>query len=554
MPEPLVSPPRHARRLENLSARLVSFVFLSTALTAAAVGWLAVESTRASLVRSLEQSLPVILVHAATGVERVLAAAQADLERAAAAWPARCPFGAACPADPVALGRELERQRRAGSLEGLALLDASGRWLAVSSGVPGRPGARIEAAAPGAHGAAVVPAAGRDELDVVVVQPLPDGRRLLGWPERRALAAELASQPLRPQAALFLVDARGRVVGRAASSPGRERIPEAALDARGAVADYRLADGQRSLAASRALAGGLRLVIEEPWRGVFAPVSQLVAQLFAVDLAILLAAGLLAHRIARTLARPIRALSEGVQRICAGERAVQIPEPAGSDEIALLTRTMNHMIRRLGESREEIEAANRELKRRNEELQGANEVLEQLSITDGLTKLHNHRFFQDFLTREIKRVRRTGEALSMLLVDIDDFKRLNDRLGHAAGDELLKAIARSLNAAIRESDFLARYGGEEFVVLAANTDLSGAIHLAEKVRTEVAESSFIVDETMQVLKVTVSVGVAQYRGDRKDFFQAADRALYRAKAEGRNCVVAEDPEPRAEDAGRSPSA
>jgi diguanylate cyclase (GGDEF)-like protein len=169
-------------------------------------------------------------------------------------------------------------------------------------------------------------------------------------------------------------------------------------------------------------------------------------------------------------------------------------------------------------------------------------VLEQLSITDGLTKLHNHRFFQDFLTREIKRVRRTGEPCSMLLVDLDDFKRLNDRLGHAAGDELLKGIARSLNAAIRESDFLARYGGEEFVILAANTDLHGGLHLAEKVRTEVAESSFIVDESMQVLKVTVSVGVAQYRGDRKAFFQAADRALYRAKAEGKNCVVAEEPE------------
>ncbi len=136
-------------------------------------------------------------------------------------------------------------------------------------------------------------------------------------------------------------------------------------------------------------------------------------------------------------------------------------------------------------------------------------------------------------------MRRTGEPLSMLLIDIDDFKSLNDRLGHAAGDELLKGIARTLNGSVRESDFLARYGGEEFVVVTANTNLPGAVHLAEKVRTEVAESSFVVDESMQVFKITVSIGVAEYQGNRKAFFRAADRALYRAKAEGKNCVVAD---------------
>jgi diguanylate cyclase (GGDEF)-like protein len=193
-------------------------------------------------------------------------------------------------------------------------------------------------------------------------------------------------------------------------------------------------------------------------------------------------------------------------------------------------------------NRKEIEEANRRLKRQNQELQGANEVLEQLSITDGLTKLHNHRFFQDYLTREIKRVRRSAEPLAMLLLDLDDFKRLNDRLGHAAGDQLLKAIARTLNDSVRESDFLARYGGEEFVVLAPGTDLAGGVHLAEKIRAAVAESSFIVDESMRIVKVTVSIGVAQYQGDRKTFFANADRALYQAKAAGKDCVVADAPE------------
>jgi diguanylate cyclase (GGDEF)-like protein len=196
------------------------------------------------------------------------------------------------------------------------------------------------------------------------------------------------------------------------------------------------------------------------------------------------------------------------------------------------------MTRRLRTHRAEIEQAHQQLVSQNDQLMRANEVLEQLSITDGLTKLHNHRFFQDHLTREIKRVSRTGESLSMLMCDIDDFKRLNDRLGHAAGDELLQGIARILEESIRESDFLARYGGEEFVVLTAGVDLSAAVLIAEKVRDAIAQASFLLDRSNQLTKVTISIGVASYEGNRRGFFQAADQALYRAKAAGKNCVRA----------------
>jgi diguanylate cyclase (GGDEF)-like protein len=125
----------------------------------------------------------------------------------------------------------------------------------------------------------------------------------------------------------------------------------------------------------------------------------------------------------------------------------------------------------------------------------------------------------------------------MLLIDIDDFKQLNDRFGHAAGDELLTRMAPILNAAVRETDLVARYGGEEFVILALNTDAEGAYALGEKVRTALAESSFILDDSLRPLRVTVSIGVAQFRGNRKRFFQKTDEALYRAKAEGKNCTV-----------------
>jgi diguanylate cyclase len=357
------------------------------------------------------------------------------------------------------------------------------------------------------------------------------------------LASELASEALASEAEILLVDAAGRIVGHPAGARRLgPRINASALAHPRTVTEYRSQSGLTMLGSSLPLAPGLHLVVEAPRKAVYAPVSELLTRVVVIDAAIVLILALLAHQIAGAIAQPIRALSEGARRIAEGDLEIRIDDGAASDEIGLLTRTFNDMIQRLRDTQRNAEAATNALQRRNEELQGANEVLEQLSITDGLTKLHNHRFFQDHLTREIKRVRRTGEPVSMLLIDIDDFKRLNDRLGHAAGDELLKGIARSLNASVRESDFLARYGGEEFVVVAANTHLSGALHLAEKVRTDVAESSFVVDESMQVFKITVSIGVAEYCGDRKAFFQCADRALYRAKAEGKNCVVADQQE------------
>jgi diguanylate cyclase (GGDEF)-like protein len=220
-----------------------------------------------------------------------------------------------------------------------------------------------------------------------------------------------------------------------------------------------------------------------------------------------------------------------------GHSELELPMVSSRDEIGMLTRTFNDMIQQQRAQREEIEETNRSLKDRNHRLQQMNEVLNQLSITDGLTKLHNHRFFQDQLTREIRRVERSGEPLSMLLIDIDDFKRLNDRQGHSAGDEILKRIADIMNSTLRGSDLCARYGGEEFVILAPGTDTQGAYLLAEKVRTAIAEQSFIVDDSLRPTRVTVSAGVAAFKGNRKLFFDKADQALYRAKADGKDCVV-----------------
>jgi diguanylate cyclase (GGDEF)-like protein len=243
-----------------------------------------------------------------------------------------------------------------------------------------------------------------------------------------------------------------------------------------------------------------------------------------------------------------------------------LPEPApigalGTDGIAALlatavslalgawllrpaARAFDELSRRLGESRRELEEqraaiqeANRRLLAQNEALRRANEVLSQLSVTDGLTRLHNHRHFQDQFVREAKRAERTGQPLALALVDIDDFKRLNDQLGHAAGDAVLQGVARLMAEELRDSDFLSRYGGEEFALLAPQTDLAGATALAEKLRTNISEARLPVVGPQGRVVVTVSVGVALYDGSTAATFEAADRALYQAKASGKDCVV-----------------
>jgi diguanylate cyclase (GGDEF)-like protein len=168
--------------------------------------------------------------------------------------------------------------------------------------------------------------------------------------------------------------------------------------------------------------------------------------------------------------------------------------------------------------------------------------LEHLSHHDSLTGLLNRRAIEYLLDREIQRLQRFGEGFSVLIVDIDHFKRINDRLGHAAGDVVLCAVAKALQAQAREVDRVARFGGEEFCVILPHTLHEGALQAAERLRDAIRALS--IDWQDEVISVTVSTGVATAHTTDDaldDLLQRADEALYRAKEEGRNRVVAARP-------------
>ncbi|MFT3858249.1 MAG: GGDEF domain-containing protein [Aquabacterium sp.] len=165
-------------------------------------------------------------------------------------------------------------------------------------------------------------------------------------------------------------------------------------------------------------------------------------------------------------------------------------------------------------------------------------MLETLVRTDGLTGLYNRREFQSRLDREAHRQARTGRPLSVVLFDVDHFKRVNDAFGHPVGDEVLSRIGLILRTSTRENvDTAARYGGEEFVLLLPETDLSGAQQVAEKISAKLRAEVFTVGA--HSFRVTQSAGVAEVvGGDTQWALRVADRNLYEAKEAGRDRVVA----------------
>jgi diguanylate cyclase (GGDEF)-like protein len=167
------------------------------------------------------------------------------------------------------------------------------------------------------------------------------------------------------------------------------------------------------------------------------------------------------------------------------------------------------------------------------------EEIYRLTIIDALTDIHNKRYLTDFLDRELARSARYGRPLAVVLFDIDEFKKINDELGHLGGDFTLRELAACVKGGVRKEELFARYGGEEFAVVLPETTQEGAFTVAERIRRLVAERAFRFEG--KSYRVTVSLGVATTTGDEAltplELVRRADEKLYQAKREGRNRVA-----------------
>lgn len=237
----------------------------------------------------------------------------------------------------------------------------------------------------------------------------------------------------------------------------------------------------------------------------------------------------------RLVVAPLRGLQHAVRKMGEGKLATRAPI-SGSRELVELAEVVNGMAQKLAFERDNLEAA---VKERTAELSQANARLEKMAVTDGLTGLFNHRRFQEALAAEMLRSLRSGRPMSVLMWDVDLFKKVNDSMGHPRGDELLRRLAQVLQSATRQTDLLARYGGEEFAVLLPETSKTEALAVAERMRLAVEEQlNFETPKWGQ--RVTVSGGVATWPEDGKtaeEVLIASDQALYVAKRQGRNRVI-----------------
>ena len=244
-------------------------------------------------------------------------------------------------------------------------------------------------------------------------------------------------------------------------------------------------------------------------------VSFLVAVVLGVGLGIALVSGVL---LARSVLRPLRRLEQGADRIGEGDLAYRVPL-APKDELGRLAQTFNAMAEKL----EKIQAA-----------------LEDQAVRDSLTGLYNRREFYRRIQEELERARRYRRSFALLMLDIDDFKAINDTYGHPAGDEVLRAVASMIDVEIRPGDSAARYGGDEIAIILPETSASGAMALAERLREFVSSLAVCMSAPpRRVLRLTVSIGVAVFPEDARSvdaLIAAVDRALYAAKEGGRNRV------------------
>lgn len=227
-----------------------------------------------------------------------------------------------------------------------------------------------------------------------------------------------------------------------------------------------------------------------------------------------------------------------------------ITKPFQQEEVRARVRThlqLCALIKQQKKLNQQLQREINERKRTEEALRKANQELRRLATLDGLTQVANRFQFDEYIHQEWRRSAREQESLSLILCDVDYFKRYNDTYGHQKGDDCLRAIAKAITRSVRRpADLIARYGGEEFAVVLPNTKAEGAIQVARTIQAEVQQLAIPHEQSPVSRYVTLSLGVCSTVPPRdhgpttpavEDFIACTDKALYEAKEKGRNCII-----------------
>jgi diguanylate cyclase (GGDEF)-like protein len=322
---------------------------------------------------------------------------------------------------------------------------------------------------------------------------------------------------------LYLTTARGTLIADSRDGPAdlgtmdlAPEIAERLLAADGQVVEHRGAGGVELLGSAQLLSQASWLAVADmPLADAYGQAIRLRNLALLVIGILLVVIAVVAYWLAALIARPLARLTSAAAKVSAGDLSVGLPT-GGGGEVGYLTQVFNTMV---------------------ESLRKHHDELERLSTTDTLTGLSNRRHLMNLLKQEIERAKRAGKPFSILMLDVDHFKKYNDDHGHQAGDEVLARIGTVLRNSIRPYDCAARYGGEEFLVMLSATSLDRAKESAERILKQVRAERF------EGGLVTISIGVAEYpsQGDTaKSVIGQADAALYEAKRAGRDQVVCAD--------------
>ena len=532
---------------KRLTTQISVFVFVSTLLTASAVAVVAMHGSYEFLLQRVERELPLRLQATAAQVDQWYVQQVSEIQAFVSSGVLK--EGVARHAsDPEPSTEELAAflallLNNSPNFRAMFVVDEQGRIIVGQGDAVGGPGEL-------------------EDLQVGVAEPAFSGVRGIGNQPSQILAVELGAGAPRSgatfyavnrlsalqrlisgeqrasEAALLVLDDRGEVVVGSEASASRLSRPEWHRREPGTLAYYRARNGEAFVgSAARLPAMNGLLVIEQSRRSLFYPLVEKLWNTIGLIAVIVLLLCFVAYRIARSIARPVQALTEGAQRMRAGETDLRIPAPRANNELGILTEAFNSMASRLHQKSQEIANINERLCSKNQELNDANDRLYEQSVTDELTQIRNQRFFRQHLELLVIQARRSERPLSLLLIDVDGFKQWNDRFGHAVGDAILRRLAALLQANSRKSDVVARYAGDEFVVLLPDTELSGAKRLAGKLQAAVRKGLAVPEMDGAADRVSVSIGVAELQQDAEQLFLDADNALYASKEKGRDVVT-----------------